>query len=651
MQRVVRILHLEDNPRDAEVIAGEIETSGVACDITHVSASGGFLAALEQQGAFDVILCDYNVPGYGGMSALAAAREKQPGVPVLVISGAVGEEEAIRCLHAGATDYVLKQRLQRLGPALARALQEVEANRARRHAETALRESEERFRRLAEQSADVFWFIGLNPERLLYVSPAVERIWRIPVERCYEQPRFWIDAIHPDDRERVQAAFAAFQAGQTSRFEEEFRLVCPDGSVRRVLDRGILTRDEAGCIIGSSGVARDITELKQLEDQFRHAQKMEAIGRLASGIAHDFNNALTVIRGSAELVLQQLDDGHPSRCHLGEVLQATESAARLTRQLLAFSRKQILQPVVLDINATIEQSQQMISRLLGENVEFTMRLGTHVGRVKADPGQLEQVLMNLAVNARDAMPLGGSLTIQSADVDLDAPQARQAGLAPGAYVLLTVSDTGEGMAPEVQARLFEPFFTTKGPDKGTGLGLATVYGIIKQSGGNIRVSSEPGRGTAFHLYLPRVEPDADTGVTSPASEEDIEARAAETILLVEDQEGLLALMATILERSGYRVLAARKPSEACAIAGRHPGPLHMLLTDVVLPETDGRTLARMLTETRPDLRVLYMSGYVDSVAGGDGMGDQGMALLQKPFTSATLTATVRQLLAPSPAGT
>jgi len=388
---------------------------------------------------------------------------------------------------------------------------------------------------------------------------------------------------------------------------------------------------------------RAIMERETVAAQLLQAQKMEAIGQLTGGIAHDFNNMLTVIMGYSELTLHSLRPDDPARVNVEQIEQAGERASLLTRQLLAFSRKQVLQPKVLDLNAVLTNLDQMLQRLIGEDIDLVTVLAPGVGRVHADPSQVEQVIMNLAVNARDAMPRGGKLTIETANVELDDAYARRHGpVQPGAYVLLAVSDTGCGMDRDTQARIFEPFFTTKEPGKGTGLGLSTVYGIVKQSGGYIWVYSEVGRGTTFKIYLPRVE--AVAKAVEPSREATGSVRGSETILLVEDDAGIRALVRQVLAQSGYQVLEAHHGKHAIQICEQHAGPIHLLVTDMVMPEMSGTETAGHLTSLRPDLKVLFLSGYADEAVHRHGMLAAGANFLPKPFTPAVLARKVREVL-------
>jgi nitrogen-specific signal transduction histidine kinase len=388
---------------------------------------------------------------------------------------------------------------------------------------------------------------------------------------------------------------------------------------------------------------RDISERKLLEAQFRQAQKMEAVGRLAGGIAHDFNNLLTAITGYADLALEDLPEGDPIRHDMKEILRAAYRAAGLTRQLLAFSRQQVLAPRVLDLNEVVRSVDQMLHRLIGEDIDLQTVLAPGLGRVKADPGQLEQVIVNLAVNARDAMPAGGNLTIETADIEMSETLGRDLTTVPaGHYVMLAITDSGTGMDEHTKARIFEPFFTTKEQGKGTGLGLATVYGIVKQSGGFIWVYSEPGHGTTFKIYLPRVEGAAEA-LVPPVGPAEV-PRGTETVLIVEDEAAVRALAKTALARKGYRVLEAANGGEALLLCEAEQAPIHLLVTDVVMPGLGGADLAHRFAPLRPDMKVLFISGYTDQAAARDGKMPPGAAHLEKPFSLDGLARKVREVL-------
>jgi two-component system cell cycle sensor histidine kinase/response regulator CckA len=388
----------------------------------------------------------------------------------------------------------------------------------------------------------------------------------------------------------------------------------------------------------------DVTEGRKLEGQLRHWQKMEAVGRLAGSVAHDFNNVLSVILTYTELILSDLRPEDPLRTDLTEIKRAGERAAELTRHLLTFSRQQVVEPRVLDLNAVLAGMERMLGRLLGADVGLTMLPTPRLGRVVADPGQVEQVIMNLAVNARDAMPRGGKLTIETCNVQLDDAYVREHfGVTPGSYVMLAISDTGEGMSRETQVRIFEPFFTTKGAGKGTGLGLATVFGIVQQSGGHVWVYSEPGNGATFKLYFPAT--DAAAELPPPSSALGALEGGTETVLLVEDDDQVRAVARTVLRSNGYHVLEAPNGGEALLVCEQHPGTIHLLLTDVVLPHMSGRSLVDRIAPLRPKMKILFMSGYSGEAVVHHGALDSGVEFLQKPLTPEALLRKVRKVLA------
>lgn len=519
----LRVLHLEDSVPDAELIKATLEEDGVPSAPIRVDTRDEYLAALDR-GGFDVILADYSLPGFDGISALTLAKERCPELPFIFVSATLGEELAIDTLKRGATDYVLKQRLSRLGPAVRRAIQEIQQRTDKRRTEAALRE-----------------------------------------------------------------------------------------------------RDR----------------------QLQVAHRMEALGRLAGGVAHDFNNCLTVIMGYTQVVLNELGATHPLASKMLETQKAGAQAAQLIRQLLAFSRKQTMDPRVIDLNMVVDNLRDMLPRLAGERITFIFNQQPSLGHVKADHGQLDQVIMNLVANARDAMPEGGTLTVETADCTLDAGHDPPGlNLPPGPYVTLAVSDTGCGMDEKTQAEIFEPFFTTKGEGKGTGLGLSVVHGIVTQSGGGISLDSEVGRGTTFTIYLPRTgEP-----LTREAAETavDGELNGTETILLVEDEAAVRAVIRDELEYRGYQVLEAANVAEAVFISSQQTGPIHLLLTDVVMPGMSGRELAQQLMMLRPKMKVLYVSGYTDDVGVLQILGSSKAAFLEKPFNPNTLAAKVREVLTSSP---
>jgi PAS domain S-box-containing protein len=515
---------------------------------------------------------------------------------------------------------------------------------ALKQAEAELRQSEHRFRLMAETIQDVFWIAPPDLSKMVYVSPAYEQVWGRTCQELYQSPWSFMEAIHPEDRERVNSDVGATQR-QKIPWSHEYRIIRPDGAVRWIQDRGYPVRDDQGRVILFTGVATDITEHKALEQQLLQAQKMEAVGRLAGGVAHDFNNLLMAITGYGELMRAKVLKEDPLYGHLENILKAGERASALTQQLLTFSRQQIIQPQVIDLNRVVLDLEPMLRRLIGEDLHLEVVTDRRPGVVKADPGQMGQIILNLVVNARDAMPQGGRLTLKTAAVDFTVGcHSRFGPTPPGPYVRLAVQDTGVGMGEATMAHIFEPFFTTKEPGKGTGLGLSTVYGIVKQSGGYLDLASEPGVGSTFTIYLPRLEaivepPKAKIPITASFQGE-------ETILLVEDEDMLRGLLAKFLRIYGYTVLEARHGGEALLTCERHPGPIHLMVTDVVMPQMSGRELADRLTPLHPEMKILYMSGYTEDALVQHGVAELSVAFLQKPFRPIELARRVHAVFHP-----
>lgn len=514
--------------------------------------------------------------------------------------------------------------------------------------EKAARESEIRFEALVQHSSDAISIIDRD-RRLVYTSPASKSIFG------YEGPDLYgmqlRTVVHPEDRDRAVSAISEIAASPRKSRPLDVRVRRRDGEwiyVESVLTNLLNEPSVGGIVINS----RDVTERKKAEEalheseeRLRQAQKMEAVGQLAGGVAHDFNNLLAVIIGYADLVLRRMPrDDERTHQQIEEIKKAGNRAKSLTTQLLAFSRKQVMQPKVLDLNGVVKDLDNMLRRLIGEHIEMRTVLSDDLGSVKADPGQIEQVLLNLAVNARDAMPNGGSLTIETSNVELDGGYTQtHRFVEAGSYVMIAVSDSGSGMSAELQSRIFEPFFTTKEKGKGTGLGLATVYGIVKQSGGSIWVYSEVGQGTTFKIYLPRVDEVATACEAAATAKEQLSG--TETILLVEDEEAVRQMAREILKSNGYHVLHANDGNHAMQVAGQYEGAIDVMVTDVVMPHLGGRELAEKLSRARPDMRVLYMSGYTDDAIVHHGVLDGRAAFLEKPFTPDALALKVREVLA------
>jgi two-component system, cell cycle sensor histidine kinase and response regulator CckA len=496
------------------------------------------------------------------------------------------------------------------------------------------RETDGKFWLLFEDHPQPMWVLDRESMRFLAANAAACSLYG------YSPEEFRAMAIaeiqRPEDARRFAEELRAPQRPASGAWRHRAR----DG---HIVDVEIAVRDiEFDGRKAELATLMDIGGRRRLEDQLRQAQKMEAVGMLAGGIAHDFNNLLTIIAGYSQLILNSLDEDDPNRQPAEQIMKAGERAAALTRQLLAFSRSQVLQPKVLDLNKLVTSLNAMLQRLIGEDIDLRLALQPDLGRVNADPGQVEQVLMNLVVNSRDAMPKGGSLAIETSNILLDQPYPiRHLTLQPGWYVRLTVKDTGSGMDAATRARLFEPFFTTKGSGKGTGLGLSTVFSIVRKSGGNVDVHSEPGRGTAFQVYLPRIDEPASV---EPEDRKTRAAAGTETILLAEDDETVRVLVRETLEREGYKVLDAADPVEARRLAERFQGAIDLLITDVVMPKVSGRELAEALSRQRPAMKILYMSGYTDSAIVNTGVLQKEVAFLQKPFTPAALAGKVREVL-------
>jgi two-component system, cell cycle sensor histidine kinase and response regulator CckA len=527
-----------------------------------------------------------------------------------------------------------------------------EADYARREAHAA----EQRYRVLVEGLA--VGVVLMSETGIEAANPAAERILGLPAEelRTRSQASPLLQNIHEDGTPfppELNPTAVAFRTGEPQRNvvmgirRPDETIVWIEVNAEPMFRPG---RDAPYAVVASFA---DITERKRAEQelrkseiQLRQSQKMEAIGQLAGGVAHDFNNILTAIRSFTELALDALEPEHPVRADLTEIRAAADRAAALTRQLLAFGRKQLLQPQVLDLNEVVRNIQSMLSRLIGVDVEWSISLSPQIDAVQADPGQVEQVLLNLVVNARDAMPNGGRLILETANVVLDAAYTdRHPDVMPGVYVMIAVSDTGVGMDRATRERIFEPFFTTKAPGKGTGLGLSTVYGIVKQSGGHIALHSEVGRGTTFKVYLPRHKAavSESAAVVAPRAEQP-PSEGSETILLVEDDPAVRAVASRVLGRRGYVVLEAPTPHDAVAIAERHRGPIHLVLTDLVMPELNGRDLAAQILERRPDVRVLFMSGYTDDSVIRLGLLEAGAPFISKPFELNALARKIREVL-------
>ncbi|MFZ0961253.1 MAG: response regulator [Terriglobia bacterium] len=643
MGKPLRLLQVEDSESDADMILRFLMQAGFEVTSQRVEDAAGLRQALEDA-AWDVIIADYHMPGFDAPGALRILQERGCDIPCIVVSGKMGEDIAVKMMKSGAHDYLTKNNLTRLAPAVERELAEAAARRESRQAQEDLRGSEERLA-LAVDATQLGTF-DFYPQsgKLIWSKFARQHFGLSPgAEVTYDT---FLRAVHPADRDHVtQTLQAALRYENGGDYADEYRAVgLEDGQERWLSSRGRVFFDPQSQPIRFVGVILNITERKRLEQQLLQSHKLESIGRLAGSIAHDFNNLLTIINGYAHLVLAEMGPQDALRDPVEELSKAAMQAAALTRQLVSFSRRQIAEPRIMGANDFVKDYENMLRRLLGENIELVLSLDPQAGSFRADPGQIGQVLMNLAVNAKDAMPTGGKLTIETSCIVVDDQFARtHLYVNPGQYVVLAVTDTGTGMSTEVKAHLFEPFYTTKEQGKGTGLGLSTVYGIIvNQSGGSISVSSEPGQGTTFKLFLPFFGLEASPGL--PANIEQISSRG-ETILLAEDEPGVRKYTREILERYGYVILEAANGVEALSLARNHAGPIHMLLTDIIMPLMGGVDLTEKFHAEFPGIPVLFMSGYTDQIMRH---WSTLSAYIQKPFALSDLLVQVRELLDRTP---
>jgi two-component system cell cycle sensor histidine kinase/response regulator CckA len=761
----LRILILEDVPMDAELMEYELAQASIPFLSRRVDSRDAFLHELDEFRP-DLILSDYTLPRFDGMTALSLARERAPSIPFLIVTGSVNEETAVGCMKAGATDYLLKSNLARIGPAIEAALERERAQAQKVQAESALAASERRFRSLVQNSSDLvtvlapdgtITYASDSAERIVGYSPAdlvgtslleyvdsshMEQVQGLlhtngkssvagPIEFSLRRPDgslVWLEAVGSNllsdatirgivlnardvsERKRADLALRESEERYRDLFDNATDLVCmaaPDGSLlyvnkawqqgtgygddeigrmqlldivhpdsrgyyAEVVDRvlrgerldhvELVFMPKAGAPItvegnlsctfkdglpsAVRGIYRDVTERKRVEEQLRRAERMQAAGKLAGGVAHEVNNMMTGVIGFSEFLLRSLESGDPRRADVEEVIKAGTRAADVTRQLLAFTRQQVLRPQMIQINAVVSEMEKMLRRSLGEDKLLQLRLSPEAGEIRADRGQLEQVLINLVLNARDAMTGHGRVSIETALAVWDEVYAQRHGgvdIPLGRYVMLAVSDNGCGMDDDVQQRIFEPFFTTKPIGQGTGLGLSTVYGIVKQSGGYVWVYSEPGEGSVFKVYLPqaRVASEPDEPAVEPVV---APVGGSETILVIEDESVVRKLACRGLRDHGYHVVEAPNGAQALRYLREHPQVVDLVISDVVMPEIGGRELGQRLATLDPDLPILYMSGYTGEDVVQRGLLDPGAPFQQKPFTPAGLALKVRQML-------
>jgi PAS domain S-box-containing protein len=640
----VRLLLIEDSEDDALLVVRNLRLGGITVDYQRVETAEGMSAALSAQPP-DLVISDNTMPAFDAESALRLLRDRQLDVPFIVVSGQIGEETAVALMRAGAHDFVLKDSLARLLPAVARELREAEERRENRRTQSALRTSEERFRLVAEHLHDVVfrYRIGPNPG-LEYINSAVLPMTGHPAEEMYDAPELIFAMAEPEDRARMVESWHAPPAHPLV-----MRWCDADGLTKWIEQRAVAVLDDQGRSVAVEGILRDITaqtlasmERESLERQLHQVERLDSLGQLAGGIAHDFNNLLGVISGSAEFLLEALGPEHDSSADVQSIDDAARMAAALTRQLLIFSRLQPSQPEIVDIGAVVADTERLLRRTIGADIEFVVETAPELDRVRIDRGRLEQIILNFVVNARAAMPDGGRLTISTGVADDHDPSWRDPDLAAGRYVRLTVADTGCGMSPDVVKRAFQPFFTTRDPGKGTGLGLATVYGAVHEAAGTITLHSEPGKGTRISIYLPSTAP-LEAPVTTAAAGITRQSGNGEHILVVDDNDALRAISKRILTRAGYQVTEASTRDDAVRLGGDTDLALDMVLADVVMPGVTAPEMIDAIRLHRPGISVALMSGYADPARAGRLLSDD-IPIIAKPFDTATLLREVRMAI-------
>jgi two-component system, cell cycle sensor histidine kinase and response regulator CckA len=636
MSEPMRILYIDDYLLDRELVRDALEKEDQNFYLIEAASRAEFEARLAE-GNYDLVLTDFNILGFEGLQVLDAVHAQAPHVPVVIVTGTGSEEVAVESMKRGAADYVIKtpHHIQRLPQTILAAAERQHLREERERAETALVESEERYRLIAENTSDLISLLD-QEGRFVYASPSYKCVLGYDPAELIGTSAF--DLIHPDDLAAVPEPWSLLRPQGTG--AATFRYRHASGAWLYLDASGAVVERPGGAYVVN--VSRDVTERKDLEARFRHAQKLESIGQLAGGVAHDFNNLLTAILGYAELGLELLPPDAPAYGDLEEIQKTAKRGAKLTKQLLAFARRQVIELQVLNLNDLILNMNNLLRRLIGEDIELVIRSTRDLWPIKADPNQIEQVIVNLAVNARDAMPKGGTLLIEIDNVPFDEENERQnVGVTAGEYVMLAVSDTGAGMTEAIRQKIFEPFFTTKEPGHGTGLGLATCYGIITQHGGDIQVSSRLGHGTSFKIRLPRVDGVASTLPTDSTEEL---PRGSETVLLVEDDRTTRALIARVLRHQGYRVLEAENGVEALHMAQELVEPIDLLLTDMIMPRMSGKALVEHFIQLYSRASVLFISGYADSTTAHQTALEPIAAFLQKPFSPAELARKVRAVL-------
>jgi PAS domain S-box-containing protein len=638
----LQLLIVEDSEDDAELLLMEVRRAGFDPEHERVDTAEALKAALERR-SWDIILADFSLPRFSGSDALKIVRERGLETPYIFVSGSIGEDTAVAAMKAGAQDYLIKGNLRRLGPAIERELRDSELRRGRVHDLAERKRAEERLRKLSravEQSANLVVITDVSGV-IEYVNPKLLEVTGFAAEELIgETPATW----KPADAS-PNGCSAAWTSGADSRdVQGEFEMMRKDGSRIAVYATISPIRDESGRITHLVGIAEDISRRKEIEEQLRRSQRLEAIGQLTGGLAHDFNNLLAVVIGNLDILCEQLQPDSAARKMAQQALEAGLRGADLTRQLLAFARRQPLEARIVNINELVTGITRLLQRTLGEQVEIEMTLAQDLWSAMTDASLVEAALVNLAINARDAMPKGGRLTIETANKHLDERYAAEnSDATAGDYAMIAVTDTGSGIAPEIMGRVFEPFFTTKPQGRGTGLGLSMVYGFVKQSKGHVKIYSELGHGTTIRIYLPRVM----TGA-SPVTEAVTAGKAGDLqgvkVLLVEDHPGVREVAVKQLEEFGCEVIQAHDGHAALALL-KQGKPVDLLFTDIVMPGgMTGVDLARHATELRPGLKVLFTSGFAESALQGDQNQLAGGNFLSKPYRKQDLLRRIREVL-------
>ncbi|MBN2526935.1 MAG: response regulator [Deltaproteobacteria bacterium] len=646
----LRVLMVEDREDDAIIILRQLQKKGYDVSSERVETYSDMHELLTSS-TWDLVLADYALPNFSAPEALALLKSEGVDIPFIIVSGTIDEHTAVAAMEAGAHDYVTKDNLIRLVPAIERELREARERRERKRSEEALRRSEERFRTVVDASIDTLISVDMDGSISLFNQAATRMLkyqWTEVIGKSIDM------LIAPEFRSDVNF----FVASQSSAGVPSHRIVGNTIEVDALTKSGKRLPVELSISYGTRGredfllvIMRDISEkrrsqevLEETEAQLRLSQKMEAIGRLAGGVAHDFNNLLGAILGYSDVMLLDVKEGDPLREDVLEISRAAKRAAELTRQLLVFSRKQVMQPQVFSINGVVDGAKRMLGRLIGEDIHLETQLDPELKTTKADPVQMEQVIMNLVVNARDAMPSGGKLSIRTANASIPIENAVRdfQNSISGECIVLEVEDTGSGMDEEVLSHIFEPFFTTKEQGKGTGLGLSTVFGIVKQSEGVITVDSIPNRGTVFRVYLPAV--DEMTGEQEIIGNERMSHHGTETILVVEDEQMLRSLISRLLRKNGYKVFEAVDGKDAADFIENLDSEIDLLITDVVMPRMNGRKLSEIAAARNDNIKILFMSGYADDTLMQHGVFDKGQSYIQKPFSAEALCLRVRNIL-------